>query len=253
MTADIENQLFAIFLLFIRIGGCMLLAPGFSSPRIPVHIRLAGALALTVSLSPIITAEIQELILSVPESRRVLLIGQETVIGASIGLMARIFILAIQFSATAISSFIGLAGIPGVPLEEGDTGSPLATLVSSAAIMLFFVLGLHVELIMALLESYKVLNPVEGLPIGAITNNLLQVVSEAWLLSLRLAAPFLLYGVTVNFALGIGNRFAQQISMYHAATGAVILGGLLLFYVVWMDWILAFIGAYQSWLIDGGF
>jgi flagellar biosynthetic protein FliR len=248
-----ESQLLVVFVLFCRIGGCLLLAPGFSSPRVPVHIRLFGALALTAAVSPVMASEMKEVIQAMASETQALLIVQETGIGASIGLMARVFILSIQFSATAISNFIGLSGIPGIPLEEGDTGSPLATLVSSAAIMLFFTLGLHVELIKAVIDSYQVLKPDEGLPIGALTQNFLNVVSEAWLLALRLAAPFLLYGVTVNFALGLGNRFAQQLSIYHATTGVVILGGFLLFYTMWMDWILAFTSAYQSWLVEGGF
>lgn len=253
MTETLDGGLLAVFLLFCRIGGCLLLAPGFSSPRIPVHIRLFGAFALTAAISPVLTQDMTNALQSVPGDKRLLLIIHETVIGAAIGLMARFFILALQFSATAVSSFIGLSGIPGIPLEEGDTGSPLATLVSSTAVMLFFTMGLHVELIKAVIESYHVLKPAADLPIGALTSNMLNVLSETWLLALRLASPFMLYGVTVNFALGLGNRFAQQISMYHASTGAVILGGFLLLYMVWMDWILAFVDAYQSWLMVGGF
>ena len=253
MTEIVNDQLFAVFLLFCRIGGCLLLAPGFSSPRVPGHVRLFGALALTAAISPVLSGEMAVTMRETPQDQMLLLIIHETVIGAAIGLMARFFILALQFSATAISNFIGLSGIPGIPLEEGDTGSPLATLASSAAIMLFFTLGLHIELIKAIMESYHVLKPGAGLPIGALTGNMLNVLSETWLLALRLASPFLLYGVTVNFALGLGNRFAQQVSMYHATTGAVILGGFLLFYTVWMDWIIAFVSAYQSWLTAGGF
>lgn len=253
MTEIVNDQLFAVFLLFCRIGGCLLLAPGFSSPRVPVHVRLFGALALTTAISPLLSEDVASTMRETQQDQMLLLIIYETVIGAAIGLMARFFILALQFSATAISNFIGLSGIPGIPLEEGDTGSPLATLASSAAIMLFFTLGLHIELIKAIMESYHVLKPGTGLPIGALTGNMLNVLSETWLLALRLASPFLLYGVTVNFALGLGNRFAQQVSMYHATTGAVILGGFLLFYTVWMDWIIAFVSAYQSWLTAGGF
>ena len=87
------------------------------------------------------------------------MIPTETLIGAAIGLMARFFFLALQFAATAISNFIGLAGIPGIPLEEGDTGSPLATLVSSAAVMIIFAMGLHIELLSAIIDSYEVLKP----------------------------------------------------------------------------------------------
>lgn len=253
MTEGLDQQLLAVFLLFCRIGGCLLLAPGFSSPRVPLHVRLFGALALTAALSPVLSREMSDAMNAVPEAQRILLIVHETVIGAAIGLMARFFILALQFAATAISNFIGLSGIPGIPLEEGDTGSPLATLVSSAAVMLFFALGLHMELIRAVMESYHVLKPGAAIPAGALTNSMLSVLSETWLLALRLASPFLLYGVTVNFALGLGNRFAQQLSMYHATTGVVILGGFLLLYLVWMDWILVFTNAYQSWLIAGGF
>lgn len=253
MTDGWAAPLLGIFLMFCRIGGCLLVAPGFSSPRIPVHIRLFGALALTAALSPLLSSELHQALQSVPEDERVLLIPHETAIGVAIGLMARFFILALQFAATAVSNFIGLSGIPGIPLEEGDTGSPLATLVSSAAVMLFFVLGLHVELIKAVIESYQVLKPGDPLPVAALLANLVDVLGESWLLALRLSAPFLLYGVTVNFALGIGNRFAQQLSMYHATTGVVILGGFLLFYMVWIDWILAFTGAYAAWLQAGGF
>ena len=57
----------------------------------------------------------------------------------------------------------------------------------------------------------------------------------------------------VNFALGMGNRFAQQLSVYHATTGVVILGGFLLLYAMWIDWILIFTESYQSWLLRGGF
>jgi flagellar biosynthesis protein FliR len=56
----------------------------------------------------------------------------------------------------------------------------------------------------------------------------------------------------VNFALGMGNRFAVHLSVYHATTGVVILGGFLLLYMIWIDWILMFTGSYQAWLMRGG-
>ena len=60
-------------------------------------------------------------------------------------------------------------------------------------------------------------------------------------------------GVIVNFALGMGNRFAPQVSMYHSTTGLVMLGGFLLLYLIWMDWGILFMDAYRSWLVEGGF
>ena len=253
MTEQLETQLFTLFLVFCRIGGCCIMAPGLSSPRIPVHVRLFAALAVTAALAPLLQAEMSTAVSRVREGERPLLIVSEVLIGTAIGTMARLFFLALQFAATAISNFVGLAGIPGVPLEEADTGSPLATLVSTGAAMLVFTMGLHVELLRGILDSYRVLPAGETLPITALMNNMLSVLGESFALALRLSAPFLAYGVIVNFALGIGNRFAPHLSIYHATTGIVILGGFLLFYMIWVDWILVFVGSYHAWLVQGGF
>jgi flagellar biosynthetic protein FliR len=249
---ELEDQIFALFLQFCRIGGCFLFAPGFSSPRVPVHVRLFAAMGLTAALAPLIQQELLGVLSVIPREQQVYMIFSETLIGAAIGLMARFFFLALQFAATAISNFIGLAGIPGVPLEEGDTGSPLATLVSSAAVMIVFAMGLHIEMLIAIMDSYRVIVPGLVPAIEPLMINMVGVVSETSMLALRLAAPFLVYGVIVNFALGMGNRFAQHLSVYHATTGVVILGGFLLLYTIWIDWILMFTSSYQSWLLRGG-
>lgn len=250
--SGVEDEVFGLFLQFCRIGGCLLFAPGFSSPRVPLQVRLFAAMALTAALAPMLQGQIGAAVSAMSDDQKVYMIISETLIGSAIGLMARFFFLALQFAATAISNFIGLAGIPGVPLEEGDTGSPLATLVSSAAVMLLFTMGLHIELLVAVMDSYRVLQPGAPLPLGALTTNMVGVVSETSMLALRLAAPFLVYGVIVNVALGMGNRFAQHLSVYHATTGVVILGGFLLLYTMWLDWILIFTGSYQAWLVRGG-
>jgi flagellar biosynthetic protein FliR len=248
-----EAPIFCLALIFCRIGGCILIAPGFSSPRVPVQVRLFTALAVTAALSPLILPGILRDLETIPSEKHALLILGELASGILIGILARCFFLALQFSATAISNFIGLTGIPGIPLEETDTGSPLSTLVSTAAVTVVFVAGLHIELLKAVIDSYSVM-PLGGtLAAEMFLANLLMTLSETWLLALRLAAPFLLYGVIVNFALGMGNRFAPQVSMYHSTTGLVMLGGFLLFYLIWMDWGALFIDAYRSWVVEGGF
>ncbi|MFN4140573.1 flagellar biosynthetic protein FliR [Aestuariivirga sp.] len=253
MTDQLNENFFTLFLLFCRTGGCFLFAPGLSSPRLPVQVRVLTALAIAMALFPLLAEELARAIAVVEPGQAWLLIIGETGTGSAIGLMARLFLLALQFGATAASNFIGLSGIPGVPLEETDTGSPLATLVSSAAVLLILTLGLHLDMLRALIDSYDVIRPEAGFPVEALTRGVLAVLSETTLLALRLAAPFLVYGVTVNFALGVANRFAQQLSVYHATTGTVILGGFLLLHVVWLDWIMLLVDSYRTWLGEGGF
>lgn len=230
-----------------------MIAPGFSSPRVPVQVRLFTAFAVTAALSPLILPDILRDLQAIPRENHAFLIPRELASGILIGLLARCFFLALQFSATAISNFIGLTGIPGIPLEEADTGSPLGTLVSTAAVTVVFAAGLHIELLKAVIDSYSVMPLGSMLEAEVFLANLVLTLSETWLLALRLAAPFLLYGVIVNFALGMGNRFAPQVSMYHSTTGIVMLAGFLLFYLIWVDWGILFMDAYRSWLMEGGF
>lgn len=253
MTDNFSSSIFVIFLIMCRVGSCVMFAPGLSSLRIPYQIRLFVTLGVTAALSPILMPQLSGTVSAATPDGRVFMILTEVIIGSAIGLMARFFIFALQFAATAISNFVGLAGIPGIPLEEAETGSPLATLVSSAAVVIIMSMGLHIEMLKGVIESYDVMPMGQELPMNAMASNLVKAVSETWLLALRLCGPFVLYGIVVNFALGLGNRFAQQISVYHATTGAVILGGLLLLYLIWIDWILIFLDAYQAWLGAGGF
>lgn len=253
MTDGYEEEIVVLAVLFCRISGCLLFAPGVSSPRIPVNVRLFLALAVTTALSPLLMNEASLAISSFPDAQRLLLIPSEIITGSLIGLVARFFVLSLQFAVTTISNFIGMAGIPGIPLEEAETGSPLTTLVTTAAVTAIFVAGLDVELLKALIDSYAVMPIGSFATPGVVASTLVGGLNETWLLALRLSGPFLLYGVIVNFALGLANRFAQQISVYQTTTGLVMLGGLLLLSLVWFDWMALFIENYRSWLVNGGF
>ena len=48
------NAALGAFMLFCRIGGCLMLAPGFSNTQIPTQVRLFVALAVTLTLTPLL-------------------------------------------------------------------------------------------------------------------------------------------------------------------------------------------------------
>ena len=253
MNPSLEMAGFAVFLIFCRVGGCFLFAPGMSSARIPMQIRMLVAVALSLALAPLLYDTVRQGAVAIGVAQRPLLIGRELLIGLSIGLVGRFFLLAFQFAATLISNLIGLAGIPGVPIEEAESGSALATFASTAAVMILFGLGLHIEMIGAIVDSYQAMPLTLGLRPEWLLRNAADALSETSYLALRLSAPFVAYGVVVNVAIGLANRFAPHISIYHATTGAVMLGGFMLLYILAGDWLSAFLDAYRSWLLRGGF
>src|SRR5215469_9839629 len=90
-----------VFILFCRIGGCLMLAPGFSSAQIPTQVRLFVALAATLALTPLLIGGLPLQSLSDDPIPALKTIGTELLIGGSIGLMARIFMIALETLATA--------------------------------------------------------------------------------------------------------------------------------------------------------
>ncbi len=253
MIAAFEDQIFAVCLVLCRLGGCLILAPGFSSPRFPVQVRILLAVALSLALSPLLWDELRPVVSNAGSAARIQLMVSESLFGLLIGLMARVFILAVQFAGTAIANMIGLAGIPGIPLDEAESGSPLATLLSSATVLLIISAGLHLEFIRAMLDSYSIVPAGTSYAAQQSAMNLVQALAETSLMALRLMSPFLAYAVIVNVALGLANRFTPQISVYHASTGLVMLGGFVLLLLLWRDWGSVFLGSYSDWLLKGGF
>ena len=145
-----------VFLAFCRIGGCLMLMPGFSSARVPVHVRLFIAVAVTLALSPLLVPVLRAALPQATPDAMLALIVSETVVGALIGLMGRLFFLALQFMATAAAMFIGLTNT-GAPIEDTEPVPAFAALITLTATLLFFLADQHWEVLRALLGSYSAL------------------------------------------------------------------------------------------------
>ena len=56
------NAVLTAFILFCRVGGCLMLMPGFSSPRVPMMVRLFLCFAITLALVPFLGGPIEKLV-----------------------------------------------------------------------------------------------------------------------------------------------------------------------------------------------
>ena len=79
--------------------------------------------------------------------RAVGLIVSEMMIGALIGIIGRMFFLALQLMATAAAQVIGFAGMPGTPIEDNEPLPAVASLMTMSAIVLLFVTDQHWEVL----------------------------------------------------------------------------------------------------------
>lgn len=219
----------AAFLAFCRVGACFMLMPGLSSARIAMHVRLFVALAVTWAL----LAHLWDAILPAAQRSTAMLllaIAGELLIGATIGIMTRVYMLALQFAGSAIAMTGGYGGMAGSAVEEQDPQAALTAIITLSALLVLFALDFHHEIIRALITSYAVAPPGQLFNTQGALIDVTDTVAESFYLTLRLSSPFIAYSVLVNLAIGFVNKLAPQIPVFFISLPFVLFGSLVLMY-----------------------
>ncbi len=229
MTILASSAVLTVVLIFCRIGACFMVMPGFSSARVPMQVRLLLVVAISLALAPALWSAS-----AVPgdmaAGQMVRAIAAELTIGASIGLIARLFVLAISFIGTGMAMAIGLGGIAGAAIDEAEAQAPLANLISLSSLLVLFIADFHHTVLRALVGSYELL-PVTRFPdVRVLLVNMTDTLTSAFTIALRLGSPFLAYAIIANLTVGILNKLTPQIPVYFVSLPFLICGGLALLY-----------------------
>ncbi|ACP24100.1 flagellar biosynthesis protein FliR [Sinorhizobium fredii NGR234] len=230
MITDPEGTVLALFAAFCRIGGCIMIMPGFSTARVPMQVRLFIAVALSMAILPIMWTDIYPQVAGKGHTY-IYLIATESVIGAVIGLVARYYVLGLQFAGTAITMLIGFNPPPATDVLEETAENQLTSMISFAGLMLLFMLDFHHVIFEAIAQSYRVMPIGIGFDPQGMLITLTNSLGQTFLIMLRLASPFVIYGLLFNVAIGMVNRLAPQVPVYFISQPYLILGGLFLLYL----------------------
>jgi len=243
-----SSLVLAVFLLFCRIGACLMVIPGFGSNRVPMRVRLFVALAVSLALAPLLAPDIQMALPDETTGTVSWFIGAELLTGLFIGFLGRIFLAALETLTTLVSMAVGLSNMPGMPIEGGDALPPVANLFTLTATAMVFIADQHWEILRGLVNSYQVIPA--GQPLAALTGleQFSEQLSRTFLLALRVVSPFVVYTVVVNMAVGLINKLTPQIPVYFISLPFVIAGGLYFLYLVAADAIMIFLDGYFTGL-----
>ncbi|MGO9132850.1 MAG: flagellar biosynthetic protein FliR [Methylovirgula sp.] len=225
--------------------------PGFSSPRVPVMVRLFIAVSVTLAFVPLLGPDVVPLIDKIEPLNLFHLIASESLIGGLIGFMGRIYFAALETLGTAIAQEMGLANSLGAPIDETEQIPTVASLLTFLATTLLFVTNLHWEVLRGLVASYRALPMSAGFPVQFSLVQVADSLSNSFLLSLRIASPFIVFSLIVNLGVGIANRLTPQIHVYFMAQPLVVLAGLFLFYFTFRTLIEIFMAGFATWLKAG--
>ncbi len=239
------------FLVFCRVGSCLMLVPAIGSARTPVQVRLMLCLGASVAVSSAL-GEFEGVRDAASNTGRIAgLVAVEVGKGLIIGFMARFFFASLQFLAEGAANAIGLNSVE-TDAESGESMPAVASLVTLAASALFVITDQHLEVLRALVQSYDVLTFGTALDKYSQMTSILGVLGDASLLALQVCSPFLVYAITINFLFGILNRLAPQIPVTFISAPFVIGGGFMLLYFLSDEIFTIYMGQFSSWLLTGG-
>lgn len=251
MIFEAPNTVLAAFVVFSRIGACLMLMPGFSSPRIPVQARLLIALALSLALTPLLLDILLPLVREAAPATLLRLMLSESLIGAMIGMLGRLFFIALETVAVSVAMAVGLSGNLGAPINEDEPLPALSTLMILAATAMLFITDQHVEIFKALAASYTALPVPDGFPMQIALVRLTDGAIATFKLALRIGSPFLIFSIVANLAVGLTNRLVPAVQIFFLATPFVLIGGLYILYLTAPSILDLFTTAFNRFLVLG--
>jgi flagellar biosynthetic protein FliR len=205
----------------------VMLLPGLGEQNISARLRLTIALILTGVLLPLHRADYH--IDAGALGPAIVLLVEEIVIGAVLGLTARLTISALEVAGSVIAQQLGLGFVTSVDPTQGEQGVILGNFLTMLGITLFFATDMHYLIIAALNDSYTLFAPGEMPSTGDVAALVTKTVSGAFRIGIQLSAPFLVFGLLFNLGLGVLSRLMPQMQVFFVALPASIMFGLLFF------------------------
>jgi flagellar biosynthesis protein FliR len=230
-------------LVFARIGAMVMLLPGLGESNIPVNIKLAIALLLTLVILPL-HRDAYHVDMNSLAALLVLMV-HEIVIGIVLGATARVTLAALQVAGSVIAQQMGLGFVTAVDPTQGQQGLLIGNFLSLLGITLLFATDTHHLVIAALNDSYAVFSPGETMASGDVAALATRAFAAAFKIGLQLSAPFLVFGLVFNIGLGVLARLMPQMQVYFVGVPLAILAGFLIFALV----ISALMGTFMDYFI----
>jgi flagellar biosynthetic protein FliR len=223
----------AYLLVFARIGTMIMLLPGFGEMSVPTRVRLAVALLLTAIFLPL-HREAYAIDLR-SHGPVFLMLGQELLVGAVLGMTARLTISALSVAGAVVAQQMGLGFATAVDPTQGHQNVIVANFLTVLGITLIFATDLHHLVIAALNDSYRLFAPGEMILFGDIASLVTKTVSAAFRVGIQLSAPFLVFGLLFNVGLGVLSRLMPQMQVFFIGMPlSILLGFVILFMVIGM-------------------
>lgn len=194
--------------LLVRPGALVMATPLFGTPFAPAPVRLGLTMMLGMAAAPVV---------AVPASATAdalsWVVMREMAIGMALGFAVRLLVAVAEGAGHLAGYSIGLSYGAMLDPQSGVRNSTLAILYANLTLVLCLLIGVHHELIRALLASYRALPIGVGAVGASLPEAVAGVLGFVFTGALRLAAPVIAVLMVVELMMGLMSRAAPQINL----------------------------------------
>ncbi|MCX5645678.1 MAG: flagellar biosynthetic protein FliR [Phycisphaerae bacterium] len=219
-------MLLGFALVLTRVSSFLLVLPVFGSKAIPMQIKAAAALLLSLFFCTTAPLGIDPAQISTLEA--ILLLANEAIYGLALGLIVALLFSVVPLSGHIIEQQMGLTMAEIIdPLTDEEAG-PLASLLEMIFLLLFLSANGHHVFLLILSKSYSVF-PAGTIPtLGILVGSVIETGSAMFVASLRLAAPIMAAFLILMVALALLARLIPEMDIFFISMPVQVALGLFL-------------------------
>lgn len=208
LNANLAGGIF----IFARLLGFFRMAPVFNRKEIPGMVKISLTLILTVVLTAVVKPEV-----TIIENSFVLSILLNMVVGAIIGYVAQLILLAVDAGGDMVNMQMGLSSAMVLDPTTSSQVSIVGKCFQFLGLLIFIQLGGVYWLLTALIHSFTIF-PLDGtmIPLAQIVNldYLVSMSSNVLYMGLQIASPILLATLGQDIILGVISKTAPQVNVF---------------------------------------
>ncbi|QUL36905.1 flagellar biosynthetic protein FliR [Erythrobacter sp. JK5] len=225
----LDQQLWQVLFLSIRVGAALLAAPVLGGMTVPFQLRALLALALAVFIGNWMPLpELPDMM----SFSAVVAVVQEIVIGTALGFLLQVAFVVPQIAAEQIAGTMGLAIATSIDPNSGAQSGALGTYFGLVLTLLFFAIGAHLLWFELLIESYRVL-PAGSFALAEVAGrDIVLFMGYGFATAAAIAFPVVLVLLLVQTVTGVISRSAPALNLFALGLPAGVLAGITALIVV---------------------
>jgi flagellar biosynthesis protein FliR len=238
-------KLFGFVLVLTRMSTFFMIAPIFGGEIVPVRIKVAIVLILSIFFSVVSPAVLPSG--QIPEIQAMLLISSEAIYGLALGLITIFIFSAVKLSGQIIEREMGLSMAEVFDPLSGESAESLSILLEMIFILMFLSANGHHLLLTIISRSYEAFPAGNTPTIPVLIEGVVKAGSIMLIACLRLAAPMLVVFLLLLVVLAILARMIPDMDVLFLSMSLSVGLGLLMI-GAFLPFISGFVTEFADWM-----